>query len=59
MIITQAILQRHGGTLNCKGCGQPIEEGKDADTRRVNSRIRYFHQSCIYTEAKPTEEAEG
>jgi len=57
MIITKILLKRHGGTIICRGCDHPIEEGETATKRRVNNTIRYFHQNCIYTEKK-TEEAE-
>jgi len=60
VIITQALLQRHQGTMLCKGCGEPLKEGENVARRRVNSRARYFHWGCIYTEARETaEEAEG
>ena len=55
MIITRSLLNRHGGTLLCRVCGQPIEEGETATRRRVNNTIRYFHQNCIYTEKKSKE----
>jgi len=58
MLATKNLLQRHQGTLTCRGCGQPILEGDPIVKRRVNSRARYYHQGCIYTEKK-TEEATG
>ena len=58
MIVTSSLLQRHRGTLNCKGCGKPILEGEPIVRRRVNSRVRHFHRGCIYTEAKHAAEAE-
>uniref|UniRef100_A0A6M3LZU7 Uncharacterized protein n=1 Tax=viral metagenome TaxID=1070528 RepID=A0A6M3LZU7_9ZZZZ len=56
MLATKNLLQRHQGTLTCKGCGQPIREGDLIVKRRVNNRARYYHQDYIYTEKK-TEEA--
>uniref|UniRef100_A0A6M3LYZ3 Uncharacterized protein n=1 Tax=viral metagenome TaxID=1070528 RepID=A0A6M3LYZ3_9ZZZZ len=58
VLATKNLLQRYQGTLTCRGCGQPILEGDPIVKRRVNSRARYYHQGCIYTEKK-TEEAEG
>jgi len=55
MLITRNLLKRHGGTILCRGCGHPIEEGETATRRRVNNTIRYFHQDCIYTEKKSKE----
>jgi len=52
MRITREILNRHGGTVLCRGCGQPIEEGEKAVRRRVSSKVRYFHPGCVYSEAK-------
>ena len=58
MIVTSSLLQRHRGTVTCKVCGHPIEEGDEAVRRRVNSRVRHFHRGCIYAEAKPAKGAE-
>ena len=55
MIITKSLLKRYGGTIICRGCGRPIEEGETATRRRVNNTIRYFHINCIYTEKKTTQ----
>ena len=52
VLITKTLLKRHGGTITCRGCGQSMDEGEMAVTRRVNSNIRYFHQKCIYTEKR-------
>jgi len=52
VIITRRLLQRHGGTIICRGCDQPLEEGEKATRRRVNNTIRYFHKKCIYAEKK-------
>ena len=59
MLVTPALLQRHRGTLKCKVCGQPLEEGEEVVRRRVNSRVRYFHRGCIYAETKQAAEAEA
>jgi len=57
-LATKNLLQRHRGTLTCRGCGQPILEGYPIVKRRVNSRARYYHQGCIYTEKKTEEDEE-
>jgi len=58
VLITETLLKRHGGTITCRLCDQPIEEGEMAVTRRVNSNIRYFHQKCIYAEKRVTNKEE-
>jgi len=57
-VMTPWLLQRHRGTINCRGCGQPINVGERVVKRRVNNRVRYFHSGCVYTQPYHTKEAE-
>jgi len=57
VLATPALIQRHRGTLKCRACRHPIEEGEAIVRRRVNSRSHWFHERCIYAEAKHAAEA--